>query len=70
MTIFCSEWWVRQAAVFKLPFLSYCSHKEGLLTETSDPFLPKTEVQVSEGSSKQITAVVSEWIIIIDAESV
>ena len=70
MTVFCSEWWVSRAAAFKLPFLSYCSDKEGLLIETSDPFLYNTEVKVSEGSSKQITAVVSECIIIVGSKSV
>lgn len=59
-----------QAAAVKLCFLSYCSDKRGLLADTSDPFVHNTEVKVSEGSSKQIAAVVSECVLIVDSEPV
>lgn len=61
---------MNRAAAVKLPFLSYCSDKGGLLTETSDPFVHNTEVKVSEGSSKQIAAVVSKCVLIVDSEPV
>jgi len=54
-----------QTAAFKLPFLSYCSNKEGLLTESSDLYVCNIEVKVSETSLKQIVAVVSENALIL-----
>lgn len=54
-----------QTAAFKLPFLSYSSNNEGLLTESSDLFVRNTEVKVSETSLKQIVAVVSENALIL-----
>lgn len=54
-----------QTAAFKLPFLSYCSNKEGLLTESSDLCVCNIEVKVSETSLKQIVAVVSENALIL-----
>lgn len=54
-----------QTAAFKLPFLSYCSNKQGLLTESSDSFVHNTEVKVSETSLQQIVAMVSENVLML-----